>query len=316
MDKIKEQFLKIYFKLFTVNKGLIKDVKDSRDYVYGFSGIEKEIIRPDGQWQTPEGEIQRGTIESMSCTSQSLLNVVEMINLNKWKETKDYSDRFLAKCSGTTHNGNTMRTVLETLRKNFGTVREEQWKADYSSWWTYYAGIPQNILNLGKLWIKSYELQYEEVPLNKTLMMDALKYSPLYVSGFAWHLSNGLYRSYGGANHAFTLVGYKENKYWLAFDSYDEFLKKLDWNFRFGNIKSVLLKKKENTFNKELIKRLRDRGFDFVMRVLGDGQVYKLEDDKLVKVEPQEIKDMTINDLSKSKKLIGIDETFYNSLLE
>ena len=83
---------------------------------------------------------------------------------------------------------------------------------------------------MGKLWIKEYELKYENHIDNKQRMMEALKYSPLWTAGFAWYQKDGLYRSYGTANHAFLVVGYVEGEYWLAFDSYSPFLKKLDWN--------------------------------------------------------------------------------------
>jgi len=314
---MKKILFTIYYKLFTKNKGLLKDEPDNRDYIFG-AGIERKIIRPDGQWIEflPTGELQKNPIETMSCTSQSLLNCIEIINKAKWGESKNYSDRFLAKCSGTTRYGNGMRTILETLRKYYGTVRENQWDgAGHSSWSKYYKSIPKNILNMAQLWIKEYELEYESVNLSKNAIMRALQCSPLYVAGFAWVKQDGLYRSYGRANHAFTIVGYKQNEYWLAFDSYSPFLKKLDWNYKFGAIKSIFLEKKKTKYNQQAINKLMKRGFQYIQRPLSSGQIYKLTQAGLQHLTAEQARDLGIRTLSNNKQLIGITENLYNDLI-
>lgn len=316
---MKDLLLTIYYKLFTENKGLLKDESDDRDYQFG-AGIERKVLREDGQWTEflPEVEKQKNPIETMACTNFGLLNCIEIINKVKYNAVKNYSDRFLAKCSGTTHNGNSMRKVLETLRKYYGTVREKQYPSDFSSWSNYYKAIPQNILNMAQLWIKEYKLEYESVNSSQNAILTALKYSPLYVAGFAWRRDkNGVYQSYGRANHCFTIVGYKQNEYWLAFDSYSPFLKKLDWNYKISYIKSIYLEKKETEYNQEAIAKLRDKGLEFLMTVERAGEIYRLtNDNKLQYISPKEWNNLNVKQTANEKKLVGITTALYNNLIK
>ena len=50
---------------------------------------------------------------------------------------------------------------------------------------------------------------------------------------YAWAEKNGKYffPKNGRYTHATVLVGYKKGEYWLVFDSYEPFLKKLEWNY-------------------------------------------------------------------------------------
>jgi len=73
-------------------------------------------------------------------------------------------------------------------------------------------------------------------------MKEALKYSPLAVSGYAWSRhADGLYYKDGRDNHAFMVYDYVEGKEWLAFDSYDNSFKELEWNYNFGQVKRFSL---------------------------------------------------------------------------
>lgn len=315
---MKNLIAKIYYKFFTKNKGLLKEEYDARDYVFG-AVKKREILREDGQWTAflPKGEPQKNPLETMSCTSQSLLNCVEIINKAKYKVDKNYSDRFLAKCSGTNKYGNSMRKVLETLRKYYGTVRENQWSGvGFKSWADYYKAIPQDILNMGQLWIKEYKLEYERVNSDKNSMMNALKYSPLYVAGFAWYQKNGIYQSYGKANHAFIVVGYKQNEYWLAFDSYSPFLKKLAWNYKFSYVKSVFLEKKKKEYNQKAINKLMDRGLKYIMTVERSGEIFRLTNNGLEYISPEEWNTINVKRTAEEKQLIGITTALYNNLIK
>lgn len=310
--------MQIYYKLFTKNKGLLKDIKDNRDYLFG-TGIGRKILQKNGQWTNflPDGELQKNPTETMSCTSQALLNCVEIINKRKWDETKNYSDRFLAKCSGTTRRGNSMRKVLEALRKYYGTVREKQWDGkEQKSWNEYYKNIPQNILGMAQLWIKEYNLEYESVGATPKRIMKALEYSPLYVAGFAWSHKNNIYQSYGNANHAFTIVGYEIGKYWLAFDSYSPHLKKLSWNYKFSYVRSIFLKKKKLQYDQRAINRLIARGFNWILKAESNGEIYALTDNGLKYISPQEWNKINVQISAENKKLIGISNEYYNKLLQ
>jgi len=315
---MKNLIAKIYYKFFTKNKGLLKEEYDERDYKFGSQKIRK-VLREDGQWTTflPKGELQKDPLESMSCTSQALLNCIEILIRLKYRAIKNYSDRFLAKCSGTTKYGNSMRRVLEALRKYYGTVRENQWSGvGFKSWADYYKAIPQDILGMGQLWIKEYSLEYERVNSDKNSMMNALKYSPLYVAGFAWYQKNGIYQSYGKANHCFTVVGFKQNEYWLAFDSYSPFVKKLDWNYKFSYVKSIFLEKKEKEYKQKAINKLMDRGLEYIMTVERAGEIFRLTNNGLEYISPEEWNNINVKRTANEKKLIGITTSLYNSLIK
>jgi hypothetical protein len=213
--------------------------------------VDKQVLRPDGQWldQSPECEIQKtDTDDLMDCVTESSINAEKLILERKFNVKKNGSQRFRAKMSGTTHNGNSLYAVANSARKD-GSVLETDWPRDRSmSWNEYYATIPQAIKNLGLKFLDNYEVSYEQVPTNTNALKDALKYGPVQVIGYAWASDNGIYYDYGYTpNHAFLLVGYKPNGNWLVYDSYptdfiidsnstkQEFTKELDKNFHFGD---------------------------------------------------------------------------------
>jgi len=314
---MKNLIAKIYYKFFTKNKGLLKEEYDERDYKFG-AVKKRKLLREDGQWTTflPKGELQKNPLETMACVSFSLLNIIEILNKLKFKANKNYSDRFLAKCSGTNEYGNSMREVLETLRKYYGAVREKQYASEFSTWNKYYKAIPQNILNMGQLWIKEYKLEYESVNSNTNQMMNALRFSPLYVGGFAWYRENGIYQSYGRANHCFVIVGYKQNEYWLAFDSYFPFVKKLAWDYKFSYVKSIFLEKKEKEYNQKAINELMNRNLKYIMTVERAGEIFRLTDNGLEYISPKEWNNINVKRTAEEKQLIGITTALYNNLIK
>ncbi len=304
------------------NYGLIPDTPRETDYIAGiFSSLDKKILQPDGQWTDylPTDEKQQGRyVETMACTCFSLLNVLEM--LAKKREFGDWnkSDRFTAKMSGVTQNGNSMNVVLDSVRKLNGTVQEQDWPADIDNfnWSQFYAPVPQNIKDKGIIFVNDYEVGYEVVSNAPQALKQALTYSPLYVAGSAWaENSKGLYYTFGGANHAFTIVGYKDGEYWLAFDSYPEYLKKLAWNFQITYPKIVTLNLRGQSYNKIEIQNLISRGFIYIMRVLASGQIYRLDGDKLTYISPEEWNKINVQLSADQKKLVGISEDVYNKLL-
>jgi len=303
----KYPFLSNFIKL---NNGFLSEKESFNDYIFGASNVKKTILRPDGQWKhfIPVTEKQSGKLDSMACVSFSLLNVIETLNKAKWGEDKNYSDRFLAKNSNTTKKGNSMKKVIDSLRKK-GVIKQDMWQNDFNSWNEFYRTIRIELLEMGMLWIKEYDLKYERVPDYKQTMIEALKYSPLWTSGFAWYKKDGLYRSYGRPNHAFTIVGYIENSHWIAFDTYDSFIKLLDWNFKFNGTKAIFLNKKSLKYNTSKIKNLKERGYIYIIRPEAQGEAYRLEVDKLVRVESKEFTEANFNEK------IGITENLYNSLI-
>lgn len=296
------------------NYGLIEESINEQDWVFGASPIQKEILMKDGQWKSffPQYEIQKGRFfDSMGCVSFSLLNGFEILAKAKFDETWNKSDRYLAKMSGTTRRGNSLRKVADAAR-HYGIVQEKEWPwdKDMFDWCLFYKEIPNQTIETGRKWLERYTFEYEAVPINKTLIKEALKYSPLWVSGFAWAFSRGKYRSYGRPNHAFLLVGYINGQGWLAFDTYPPYEKLLAWDFQFGTVKQISLQKKQ-VANKMLAKFL-DREYEYIILPLKNGELYKITPEKLIYLSPQFISEHSIE--VNNKNTIGISNELFDKL--
>jgi len=325
LKDIKYYFLRLLFaEVQKIKRNTIPEKKRETDYLLGASPIKKEILRPDGQWTdcVPVGEVQSKGTETMACTCFSLLNILETLAKVKYGESWNKSDRYSAKMTGCTRSGNAQSIVLDITRKTAGLIDEELWPFDDNFTWSdFYADIPLNLRQLGANWTKEWIIGYEVVPLNnKTAMKEALKYSPLYVAGYAWAQSNGLYRSWGRANHSFVLVGYVEGQYWLVYDSYSPFLKKLDWNYLFGAMRVITLDKA----NANPVAELEAKGVRFVMRPESHGEFYMIDGGSLVYLPDKDsIKralnaetDMSLDilELVKNGKLKMLSENSFNKL--
>lgn len=188
-----------------LNTGLILQARKPRDWEQGgIVGAEWGVENSSGQWMDflPEGEMQsRYGLETMSCVSQSFCNVHEIF-LKKRGIDIDFSDRYLAKMSGTSKQGNTFWAVAEAARK-YGMIKEEDWdwKPEYNEWSEYYAQVP---VEVQEKTIEDWDYQYRWVDVGNEAIMEGLKYSPLQVCN-EWH--------------AFCIVGY-DSRGWITYDSY------------------------------------------------------------------------------------------------
>ena len=253
-------------RIKSISHGLLEDKRPkkekAKDYIAGASPITliKQVLQPNGQWDDflPPDEYQRQyDFDSMSCVSFSLNNVLEILYKRLFAAQPNFSDRFLAKMSGTTKYGNSLWNVVETARKK-GEINEINWP------WTpfidtfeeYFASIPQGIINLGLGWALKNQINYEWADVtDKEKIMEALKYSPLQVTvGFNAVDDNGYYfdsRENKIYVHAVSCYGYQLGRYWKIFDHYDQIRKKARWDYQFGHALSVsLFKNKLNILMK------------------------------------------------------------------
>lgn len=235
------------------------------------------------------GEAQRGAnVEPMSCVTASAIKIIsahfnylirhglisdanlqwlidngyivqnnhlrdvtlEELKANPSDYFQDFSERFTAKSSGTTRQGNNAQAVADSIRHD-GLVPQGVWDFDPIStspdinWDWYYAEIPQEVKDLGKEFAKRFEINYEQVAIGVTWITDAttgrlnaleaLKHSPLQVYVHAWARPlNGVYtRTLEQINHAVSTV----QPEWFIFDSYLDFdgdwVKQLSPDFNF-----------------------------------------------------------------------------------
>lgn len=222
---------------------ILEPIVAEKDYILGgYGSLGGIILQQDGQWITwlPKGEDQYNfNFEPLACASFGTLNAVETLLRRIYGETSNFSDRFLAKNSNTTPQGNSPQTVAESLRLE-GVCYEMEWPitADLTTWEKFYAVLSQSVKILATEFVAKFKFKHEYVGTTAAALKIGLQYSPLGVAVSAWQMGpNGLYISPFPVNHWCVLVGYVDKEYWLVYDSYDEngdFLKKLAWDYNFG----------------------------------------------------------------------------------
>src|SRR3990167_3896463 len=125
------------------NNGVILG-KRSTDYIG--ATLPYEVRNPSGDWTPyiPPGERQWSyNGDSMSCVSYSALNSIETQEQFLTNEQPNYSDRWTAKMSGTTREGNYLWKVADTI-KELGLVLDVDYKTpDKYTWEEFHAEIPQ-----------------------------------------------------------------------------------------------------------------------------------------------------------------------------
>lgn len=233
---------------------LSKQEKDSKvETNYKFGAVEKEVLMPDGDWTklTPECEIQKGNTDDwMDCVTESAINCISMILQQKFNIKENWSQRFTAKMSGTTRDGNSLYAVANAIR-NYGIVMEVDWPRNRMMNWLEYYQIPTTaVKKKGEKWVIEFDVNYESVPTNRAALDKAQEFGPLQVIGYAWASEDGIYKDYGyRPNHAFVRAKKSEPTTFLqtAIDSYptdfiiddnsdkQEFIKILAADYKFGD---------------------------------------------------------------------------------
>lgn len=298
------------------NDGYIHEEITETDRIFGFYGSEKIILKPDGNWDNVayiEEYQKKEKFDSMSCVTFSFLKALRMVAKQKYGLDWNKSDRYTAKASGTTERGNTMTNVYQSVRKNYGVVDEIDYPYPYDiTRAEFFKALTQDLINKGQTWLKNYEVSVEFIDSqNVNILKEALKYSPLWVSGYAWYLQNGLYRSYGDANHCFVVSSIDSTK--NVIDTYSPFRKKLAMDYLFGTVAIVLLEQKPTKVETEL-KKLLDRGLKYVMRTQGKGEIYEIEPTRLRYIDIHEWNNLNVKISSEQKKLVGISEELFQKL--
>ena len=324
INQWKLQLIKRFPKLNKVisgNTGYLREELKATDYTLLGGQLNKKILQPDMNWENflppPERQSGRG-VESMACVTFSFLNVLETLFKRKYNIDINFSDRFLAKADGTTTNGNVQSRVVDTARK-VGLVLEEDYPSDLDnfSWSEYYKPLTQDLLMKARAFLNDYEIGYEAVPVTLASMREALKYSPLWVAGYAWSPVGDIYYSNGNPNHCFVVYNIEQAiAFKRAYDTYDPFNKKLASQYQLYYPKLITISKKGETFNVGAITSLLNRGYSFIIRALGHGEVYRLTPNGLESLSAEEWTQIMTQQASDEKKVIGVTEDFYSSLIQ
>jgi hypothetical protein len=270
------------------NRGFIYTPPPAKQWVFGgVSGVtDRKILRSNGQWldDLPIFEPQSNTyFDAMNCVSMSADNTLEIlakvsgINLN-------ISDRHVAECSNTTHQGNSFYNVWESISKLYGIVPESRWPftPDIRTWEAFYANIPKDIIDEGKKSLETLKIRYEFVPDDKNSMCESLQYAPVQSAIWAYpnQDKNGVYVATNNpANHAIVVIGYEYGKFWYIFDSYEDSkethvgqIKKITWKTPFwGAILPTIVSFTDNlatmTLQEKVIYQLVEGAGGFFSRI-------------------------------------------------
>jgi len=331
MQKLKCQYnsLKYHYNLLKhklpilgkPNFGLVKEEHSEKDDIMGVSNrFDWKVLREDGNWLPEaiamEDEVQKGRyVETMGCTGYAAMNIIEMLAYNKYGEVWNLSDRYINKMSGTTRSGNSLRRVLDKIRE-VGVVNEADWAWDKDkfTWNDYYAPVACGVIKKGKRWLEQYGFGFVTVWCTRKQKVEALKYSPLYVAGYAWYREGKVYKSYGNPNHCFTVLNIDDLDENDAYDSYFPFFKRLAGDYKLYYVKRLYLNKKSG-INTEFAKDLIKRGGKYVMRADNHGELYRLTEDKVEKIDVSEFYTKKLTESFLNKEIISMNESDYNRLV-
>jgi hypothetical protein len=198
----------------TDNQGVLEGVSPT-DFVAG--AIPFEERNPSADWRPylPDGELQRSAnADGMHCVSSSNTNSSEIQIKQMSNQVWNFSERFLAKMSNTTRQGNWLNVVAETVRKN-GLVSEASWPTPKDfTWESFYTEIPDEVKARAKAEFP-FSIAYEWVPSDKASLLYHLQHAPLQIT-------------IPGQNpvHAVVLVAIVGDLYYY-YDSYAPFLKSM-----------------------------------------------------------------------------------------
>lgn len=230
------------------------------DYVAGAeSGIVYKINLLTGNWTQylPKTEQQAITIETMACATFSAMNTLEtqfellfstfLAENQQWMKDNGYfdetgkinfSDRFIAKLSGTTLQGNYLQKVWDTVR-NCGLVPEKDWPFVGTTFAEYYSDIPQVIQDKGLEFKKRFKVMYEWVLIFgdgqdiKTTIQYHLKQAPLQIATpvcAGWETGNVKACDLKIPQHA-TMIYSADDSGFYDFDEYVPFDKLLSLDY-------------------------------------------------------------------------------------
>lgn len=238
---------------------LIQEREEIKDYrMGGLTGLDKTVLVENGDWEPylPVFEKQNNFgFDRMACVTYANLNCIEMLYKRLTGNEINESDRFTAKFSGTTHQGNYLRTVAENIRLNW-TVLEAEYPDNAKSWEEYYKELPLELIEKASKGLEDFELRWEWVDTSLEGLREALKYSPVEVTV-----------KYGSTryNHCITL--YSANDVYKCFDHYtgrEEVVYNLD--YKFGHAMRFELKVKNamknplNLKNNTLVQLVEGKG--------------------------------------------------------
>lgn len=204
---------------------------------FGFLGVGEieeqlgavwEVLQPSGRWglYLPRKEYQYFAWgDTMACVTYSLMNCIETVLNRKYNEQWDFSDRFTAKMSGTTRQGNTMSRVINSMSINDGFVSFPFWRNEAVNFDEFYKEVTPEVKELAKKNLESLNISVQFIQgITKESIKEALTYSPLWVAIYAYGPKvDGVYQNVVGmnSNHCVMLYGIDADGNYQIYDHYN-----------------------------------------------------------------------------------------------
>jgi len=256
-----------------INFGLLGTIP--KNYI-GSSGFSLKSINESGNWMgfLPIGEQQFSIyFDTLGCVTFGCINVLEILAKYSLKIDLNISDRFTAKDSGTTNQGNWVYKVADSLieksfilEEDYGYPRNQRTPVFTRE--EYFKELIPELYELAEQNKQKYNINYRFV--HKDIFKEMLKVSPIAVSVRAWFDDNGdkIYENQTDKhNHLVVLVAYDDQDRPIIYDSYPDvdtnalqyteskyYLKTLEKDYNFGDYGTVFNIKKINMSNVKILK--------------------------------------------------------------
>lgn len=289
-----------------------------------------QIITDDWTKYLPVNEMQASKyFDTWACVSYSACNCIEIYfkylidkdliseeNIQwlkdnyYWRNNEvNFSDRFIAKKSGTVVGaGNSGGRVKDAILE-CGLVPEDLWTmtADDKYVEDYYDEPPESLNKLGLEFLKRFNLKGEQIYISP----ERLKYSPMQVYVLAWYINeSGLYYNPGTTiNHAVTKVrtGLEQ-----IFDQYNPYIKTLvaDYYYHPTGYQYFV---NEIIKNMNVEKFLKDNDLLFV-RNIKTGEIGRIMQEVLMTIKTKDRGTLMLLDDQVRKNGRGITDSEWNTL--
>lgn len=242
--------------------GFIFQALEDAHYLLGGNDplAQYPLLLPDGHgWQPflPTPEVQyRGNFESENCTNYGTNHCLATLAKFKGYDEfpKDCSERYGGIETGTTRQGNNAHFVIEKIRTDIGVIPELSlpFNDSITTWDEYYSPKPTGLVPFGRRILSKFKIGHRWVFNDQNWSEDkpdklkhALQYSPIGISVSAWEMRGDKFckADTDPDNHWCMLFDYKDQDYWLVFDSYDQSIKKLEWHYNFFSAKNYFIDK-------------------------------------------------------------------------
>ena len=215
----------------TKNTGVLPPKIQPTDWKSGADGIiYKEVCQDWTPFLSVYEPQEKNYLATQACVTFSLTNIIET-QLKQQGIDINISDRFTAKSSGTTPQGNSLQNVLDSIR-NDGWLLEEDYPFDLGNftWAEYYKEIPLELKAkaLQNLSNANWQINYEWTNINNCFpnleeLKVQLKQSPIQrVTSYGSGLCN--------MEHA-TMLYRIDNEFVYYFDSYNGGIIKVPNNY-------------------------------------------------------------------------------------